>query len=85
MVVIESKRRKRENILKKYPDAIIADVTSQATDGLVRLSPFYPHGGIPVPFNDGYTAMCVCSTSSTMKARVSQLLLKKEKTASSND
>ena len=59
MVVIESKRRKRENILKKYPDAVIADVTSQATDGLVKLSPFYPHGGIPVPFSDGYTAMCV--------------------------
>lgn len=34
MVVIESKRRKRENILKKYPDAVIADVTSQATDGI---------------------------------------------------
>ena len=59
MIVIESKRRKRENILKRYPDAVIADVTSQATDGLVRLSPFYPHGGIPVPFSEGYTAMCV--------------------------
>lgn len=59
MVVIESKRRKCENILKKYPDAVIADVTSQATDGLVKLSPFYPHGGIHVPFSEGYTAMCV--------------------------
>ena len=59
MIAIESKRRKRENILKKYPNAVIADVTSQATDGLVRLSPFYPHGGIPVPFSEGYTAMCV--------------------------
>lgn len=59
MIVIESKRRKRENILKKYPNAVIADVTSQATDGLVKLSPFYPHGGIPVPFSEGYTAMCV--------------------------
>ena len=59
MIVIESKRRKRENILKEYPDAVIADVTSQATDGLVKLSPFYPHGGIPVPFSEGYTAMCV--------------------------
>lgn len=59
MVVIESKRRKRENILKKYPNAVIADVTSQATDGLVKLSPFYPHGDIPVPFSEGYTAMCV--------------------------
>lgn len=59
MIVIESKRKKRENIVKKYPDAIIADVTSQTTDGLVKLSPFYPHGGIPVPFSEGYTAMCV--------------------------
>lgn len=59
MIVIESKRRKRENILKKYSDAVIVDVTSQATDGLVKLSPFYPHGGIPVPFSEGYTAMCV--------------------------
>ena len=58
-VELVTKRRKRENILKKYPDAVIADVTSQATDGLVRLSPFYPHGGIPVPFSEGYTAMCV--------------------------
>ena len=59
MIIIDSKRRKRENILKKYPDAVIADVTSQATDSLVKLSPFYPHGGIPVPFSEGYTAMCV--------------------------
>lgn len=59
MIVIESKRKNIENILKKYPNAIIADVTSQAKDGLVKLSPFYPHGGIPVPFSDGMTAMCV--------------------------
>ena len=59
MIVIESKRKKIENILKKYPNAIIADVTSQAKDGLVKLSPFYPHGGIPVPFSDGMTATCV--------------------------
>lgn len=59
MIIIESKRKKIENILKNYPGAIIADVTSQAKDGLVRLSPFYPHGGIPVPFSEGYTAACV--------------------------
>jgi hypothetical protein len=59
MIVIESKRKKLENILKAYPDAVIADVTSQAKDSLVRLSPFYPHGGIPVPFSEGYTAACV--------------------------
>ena len=59
MLLIESKRKKRENILRQYPDAIIADVTSHAADDLVKLSPFYPHGGIPVPFSEGYTATCV--------------------------
>ena len=59
MIIIETKRKKPENILKKYPGAILADVTSKATDGLVKLSPFYPHGGIPVPFSEGYTATCV--------------------------
>lgn len=59
MIVIESKRKKTATIMKKYPDAILADVTSGAKDGLVKLSPFYPHGGIPVPFSEGYTATCV--------------------------
>lgn len=59
MIIIESKRKKPETILKAYPGAILADVTSGAKDGLVKLSPFYPHGGIPVPFSDGYTATCV--------------------------
>ena len=59
MIIVESKRKKPETILKQYPDAILADVTSGAKDGLVKLSPFYPHGGIPVPFSEGYTATCV--------------------------
>lgn len=59
MIIIESKRKNIENLRRMYPEAIIADVTSRATDGLVRLSPFYPHGGIPVPFSEGVTAECV--------------------------
>lgn len=59
MIIIESKRKKTENILKKYPNAIIADVTSQAKDGLIKLSPFYPYGCIPIPFSKGYTAYSV--------------------------
>ena len=55
MVIIEIKRKKRENILKQHPNAIIADVTSNATDDLVKLSPFYPHRDIPVPFSEGVT------------------------------
>ena len=59
MIIIESKRKKPATILKQYPAAILADVTSSAKDGLVKLSPFYPHYGIPVPFSEGYTATCV--------------------------
>lgn len=59
MIIVESKRKKAATILKKYPDAILADVTSGAKDGLIKLSPFYPHGDIPVPFSEGYTATCV--------------------------
>ncbi len=59
MIIIESHKKKPETILKQYPDAILADVTSQAKDGLVLLSPFYPHGGIPVPFSEGMTSMSV--------------------------
>lgn len=59
MIIIESKRKKPATILKKYPDAILADVTSGAKDGLRKLSPFYPHYGVPVPFSEGYTATCV--------------------------
>ena len=59
MILIESHKKKPENILKKYPGAILADVTSKATDSLVKLSPFYPHGGIPVPFSGEMKATCV--------------------------
>ena len=59
MIIIESKRKKSATILKKYHDAILADVTSGSTNDLVKLSPFYPHGGIPVPFSEGFTATCV--------------------------
>lgn len=41
MIIIASKRRKIEKLQAEYPGAIIADVTSQAKDGLVRLSPFF--------------------------------------------
>lgn len=67
MIIIASKRRKAENILKKHPEAILADVTSQAKDRLVKLSPFYPHGDIPVPFSPGWTATCVESVWQGLK------------------
>ena len=43
MIYIENKKKKEKKLLAKYPDAKIVDVTSKATTGLVKLSPFYPH------------------------------------------
>ena len=67
MIIIESKRKKIENILKKYSEAVIADVTSKAQDGLVKMSPFYPHGYIPVSFDvalrSGYKVLYLISNS----------------------
>ncbi len=59
MIKIESHKKKLNTLRKQYPDAIIADVTSHAQDGLVKLSPFYPHYGIPVPFTPDMKATCV--------------------------
>ena len=59
MIAVESKRKKLATLEREYPGAVIVDVTSHATDEMVCFSPFYPHGGIPVPFSDGVTSMSV--------------------------
>lgn len=59
MIYIENKKKSGAKLQDKYPNAKIVDVTSKANTGLVKLSPFYPHGGIPIPFSEGQTAMCV--------------------------
>ena len=52
MIIIESKKKILESLKAQYPDAMIIDVTSHAQDEFVKFSPFYPNGGIPVPFTD---------------------------------
>lgn len=60
MIYIENKKRKLEKIQEEYPNAAILDVTSNSTLRYAQiLSPFYPHGNIPIPFTDGLTATCV--------------------------
>lgn len=59
MIYIESKRKSMETLRKKYPDAMIIDVTSKAQDEFVKFSPFFPVGGIPIPFTEGKTALSV--------------------------
>ncbi len=58
-IFIENRRRKKENILKSNPGAVIIDVTSKAEDRFKQLSPFYPVGNIPVPGMEDVKALCV--------------------------
>lgn len=59
MIIVRNKRCSVEKLKKEHPDCIIIDVTSKGEGEWQKLSPFYPHGGIPVPFSPGYTSMCV--------------------------
>lgn len=60
MIYIESKRRKVERIQAQYPEADILDITSVSIYAYARLlSPFYPHGNIPVPFTPNVYSMSV--------------------------
>lgn len=59
MIVVANKRKKMETLMKEFPGCIVIDVTSNSKDGdFVKFSPFYPHGGIPVP-GMNRTAACV--------------------------
>ena len=59
MIIIESNRKTPKALKEQYPDAMIIDVTSHAVDEFVTFSPFYPIGGVPVPFTDGLVAVSV--------------------------
>jgi hypothetical protein len=57
--ILESRRRKTPTLEKQYPDAQIIDLTSRGPEPWGRFSPFYPHGGIPVPNSPGVAAESV--------------------------
>lgn len=52
MIEVQNRRRKKENIQKDYPNSIIVDVTSKGELPMVKFSPFYPIGNIPIPFSE---------------------------------
>src|SRR5262245_35169703 len=52
-ISVESRRKKRATIEKAWPGALTLDVTSRGEEPWVRFSPFYPHGGIPIPNSPG--------------------------------
>jgi hypothetical protein len=58
-LIVKSHRASIDSLSKAYPDAVILDVTSRASEPWIRFSPFYPHGGIPVPFSPGKFSMTV--------------------------
>lgn len=59
MIIVKNHKSSIEKLKKDYPGAVIIDVTSRAKDEFLRLSPFYPHGGIPVPYSPGWSASCM--------------------------
>lgn len=60
MIYIENKKRRLERIQAQYPGADILDITSSSELAYAKLlSPFYPHGNIPIPFTPNACAMCV--------------------------
>jgi hypothetical protein len=58
-IYVDSRRKNDATLRKLYPDALLLDVTSKGTMPWVKFSPFYPHGGIPVPFSPDVTAQSV--------------------------
>ncbi len=52
-ITVKSRHTRPESLTKRHPNATIVDVTSRGPEPWVRLSPFFPHGDIPVPFSPG--------------------------------
>ncbi|MDF1697336.1 MAG: hypothetical protein P1U56_15945 [Saprospiraceae bacterium] len=52
MIIVQNRRRKIENIKKEHPEAVIIDVTSKGGLPMLKFSPFYPIGNIPIPFSE---------------------------------
>jgi hypothetical protein len=60
MIYVENKKKKEKTLFRKYPNALILDITSKGEQPWVKLSPFYPHGNIPIPpYPSNYCAMSV--------------------------
>src|SRR5262245_35150739 len=58
-IEVESRRKKLLTIERIWPGSLVCDVTSKGPEPWVRFSPFYPHGGIPIPNSTAETASSV--------------------------
>lgn len=59
MIIIANRRTALDKLRQGHADATILDVTSRGPEPWQRFSPFYPHGGIPVPFSSGCVSASV--------------------------
>lgn len=59
MIFIHNVKKSVDRLKKQYANSIIIDVTSKAEMPYLMLSPFYPHGDIPVPFTEEYFSQTV--------------------------
>lgn len=59
MPVVESRRTQPTTLSNRWPGAVVLDLTSKGPEPWVRFSPFYPHGGVPIPRTPDETAASV--------------------------
>lgn len=56
---VASRRRGAKSLEAEFPGAAVLDVTSKGPEPWVRFSPFWPHGGVPVPGMPGAVSASV--------------------------
>lgn len=58
-ILIKNRRCSPAKLKKDYPEHTILDLSSKGESPWVKFSPFYPHGGIPVPNYPEYSSQSV--------------------------
>ena len=53
MIYIHNVKKSKARLRKEYDNSVVINVSSKAELPYLKLSPFYPHGNIPVPFSEG--------------------------------
>lgn len=72
MIFVENRRKSQKTLDKNYPNAEVIDVTSKGVSPFVELSPFYPHGNIPVPCTSGIFSYSVEGIWQGLKVFINQ-------------
>jgi hypothetical protein len=57
--IVRHRQTSRAKLEAQYDQPCVIDVTSRADAPWVRFSPFFPHGGIPIPGSGDVTAQSV--------------------------